>query len=121
MLARFGEVETEFGPGPHPAQAWLLRAHGAFAFASLLTLGALLPVHAKRAWRAAKNRRNGVFLLAIIAVQIVTGYLLYYADERWRARAEWLHLGLGLALPALLLAHILTGRRSVARGDDRRS
>lgn len=115
LLARFGQIEGEFGSTPHPAQAWLLRLHGASAFASLLTLGALLPLHVKRAWLAGKNRRTGVLVSGLVALQIVTGYALYYADDVLRDRAGLIHLALGLGLPAVLLIHILVGRRIVSR------
>jgi len=97
------------------AQAWLLRIHGAAAFASLIVLGALLPVHVKRAWRAVKNRRSGAVLLAFVATQVVTGYALYYADEGLRTLAGQIHFALGLTLPALLVIHIVIGRRITGR------
>ena len=110
LLAHFGQIEGEFGPAPHPAQAWLLRLHGAAAFASLLTLGALLPIHVKRAWRAAKNRRSGTALGSLVALQILTGYALYYAADALRDRAGQVHLALGLGLPVMLALHIVLGR-----------
>jgi len=43
----------------------------------------------------------------------VTGYGLYYAGgEMLRAWTSWIHLGIGLALPILLLVHIFLGRRT---------
>jgi len=115
LLDHFGRIEGEFGALPHPAQAWLLRIHGAAAFASLIVLGALLPVHVKRAWRAVKNRRSGAVLLAFVATQVVTGYALYYADEGLRTLAGQIHFALGLTLPALLVIHIVIGRRITGR------
>ena len=115
LLSRFGQIQGEFGASPHPAQAWLLRLHGAAAFASLLTLGALLPVHVKRAWHARKNRRTGALLGGLVALQIITGYALYYADDALRDRAGQIHFILGLGLPALLALHIVVGRRIISR------
>jgi heme A synthase len=111
LLQHFGQSPGDFGPTPHPAQAWLLRAHGASAFASLIVLGTLLPTHVKRAWRAHRNRLTGIVLLSLVGVQILTGYALYYADQDLRERAAQLHWLLGLGLPALLLLHIVIGRR----------
>lgn len=115
LLDHFGRIEGEFGPAPHPAQAWLLRVHGAAAFASLIVLGTLLPVHVKRAWRAAKNRRSGTVLLSLVALQVGTGYALYYADEGLRTLAGQIHFALGITLPVLLAAHIVIGRRITSR------
>ncbi len=111
LLHRFGQIEGDFGLEPHPAQAWLLRLHGAGAFATLIVLGTLLPIHVKTAWRARKNRRTGAIVLSLVAMQVITGYALYYADNPLRGVASLVHLVLGLALPAVLVAHIVVGRR----------
>jgi hypothetical protein len=43
---------------------------------------------------------------------VATGYGLYYfGDDRWRSVANWVHLILGFAAPALLGLHIWFGRR----------
>lgn len=119
VLHRWFQVAGEFGPSPHPAEHWLIRLHGAAAFATLVLLGSVLPLHVKRAWLAGRNRRSGGLMLLLNALLALTGYALYYAgDESFRAAASSAHLFLGLALPLLLVAHILRGRRSRAVVDD---
>ncbi len=112
VLDNFCQIQGEFDISPHPAQAWLLRFHGAAAMAALVVLGSLLPVHVLRAWRAKRNRRTGAGLLALLALQIATGYALYYADNPLREAAGQLHFFLGLSLPATLVLHIYCGRRT---------
>ena len=49
--------QTAFGPQPHPAVAWLLRAHGALAWCVTLVGGVVWQVHVRPAWRAVRRRR----------------------------------------------------------------
>lgn len=95
------------------AKTWALKIHGAAAMATLVLIGTILTTHVKFAWRAGRNRSNGVLFLSTLGVLTVTGYGLYYAgDERLRAWTSWIHLGVGLALPILLVVHILLGKRT---------
>ena len=75
-LHYFTRTENEFGASP--AQAWVLMIHGLFAAISLMLIGSLLPFHVKYAWRAHRNRINGIFFVAIVTLLIATGYGLYY-------------------------------------------
>lgn len=112
-LDRWGLRETEFGVEAHPAQPWILRLHGAAAMAGLVVLGVLLPLHVRRGWKADRNRTNGVILLVFCGVLVASGYLLYYAgSDRLRHGSAVLHDVAGLALPLLILAHVLLGRRT---------
>src|ERR1041385_6978378 len=52
---------------------WLLKLHGLGAMVFVLLLGTLLPGHVRRAWRARKNRRNGVFFLTAVRVLTLSG------------------------------------------------
>ena len=99
--------------GISPAQAWILMIHGLFAAMSLLVIGSLVPLHVKYAWRAHRNRGNGIFFIAIVTLLIASGYGLYYiGNERFRSWTSWIHLGIGLAFPFLLVLHIWRGRLS---------
>jgi hypothetical protein len=95
------------------AKAWAMKIHGAAAMAVLVLIGMLLNVHVRFAWRARRNHVNGSMFLGAFAVLTVTGYGLYYAGgERLRAWTSWIHLGVGLALPLLLILHIWLGKRT---------
>ena len=102
----------DFGPEVHPAEPWLLKAHGAAAMISLIVLGSLLIVHVKRGWQAKLNRGSGTILLSIFGILIVSGYALYYVgEERFRALASSIHLWVGLGFPVVLIVHIILGHR----------
>jgi len=102
------------------AKAWAMKIHGAAAMAVLLLIGMLLSAHVRFAWRACRNRANGSIFLSAFAVLTITGYGLYYAgSERLRAWTSWIHLAVGLALPILLLIHIVLGRRTRPSGPPR--
>jgi hypothetical protein len=95
------------------SKTWAMKIHGAAAMAILVLIGMLLTGHVKFAWRARRNRANGSVFLSAFAVLTITGYGLYYAGgERLRTWTSWIHLGVGLALPILLLIHIFLGRRT---------
>ena len=95
------------------AKSLALKIHGAAAMAILVLIGMLLTAHVRFAWRAGRNRINGSIFLGAFAILIITGYGLYYAGaENLRASASWIHLAVGLALPGLLLIHVLLGKRT---------
>lgn len=107
-------------PGDFEANAktWTMKIHGAAAMAILVLIGMLLTGHVRFAWRARRNRANGSIFLSAFAVLTVTGYGLYYlGGERVRAWTSWIHLAVGLALPILLLIHIVLGRRTRPSGQ----
>jgi hypothetical protein len=95
----------------------LLMVHGGAAMAILMLLGALVPVHGLRAWRAKKNRITGTAMASLNAALIVTAFGLYYlGSENLRPWLSTIHLAAGFALPVQLIAHIYFGRRrAVAR------
>jgi cation transport ATPase len=93
--------------------AYLLTLHGGAAMATLLLLGALIPLHVQRAWRSKRNRTTGVAMVTFNAALIATAFGLYYlGSEVVRAWISDLHIAAGVSLPVLFLAHILIGRRS---------
>ena len=109
----FVTTVTPWGQGPHPLEVWWLRLHGLAAMLTLVALGTLLLTHIRRAWLVSRNRLSGATLAAILAVLVATGYALYYfGGERTRPVISLVHWLLGLAVVALLLAHVALGRRS---------
>ena len=109
----------EFG-GRSAVEPWMMKLHGAAAMGILVILGTLLPNHVRFAWHARRNRPNGVLLIAVLVFLIASGYGLYYfGDEHLRSWTSWSHLALGLALPAVIVLHIWSGRRSAPRNTSR--
>jgi hypothetical protein len=101
------------------AESWqdiaadLLMLHGGAAMAALLLLGALGPLHVRRAWRSGRNRMTGPTMVAVNAALILTAFGLYYAgSDALRPWISDLHIAVGLALPVLLAIHVWLGRRS---------
>ena len=98
-------------------KSWSLKIHGASAMATLVLIGTVLSTHVRFAWRARRNRVNGLIFLGTFAALTVTGYGLYYfGGEKLRAWTSWIHLAIGLALPAILVAHIGLGRKTRPTG-----
>ena len=94
----------------------LIAVHGFAAVTFVFLFGTLLVTHVRRAWHARKNRWNGGFFLITAGLLTVSGYALYYlSDEKSRAANSQFHLWLGLVSPALLVWHILSGRKSIMR------
>ena len=102
----------EFGDLPHPGEPWSMRVHGGAAMLFLVMLGTLVRSHILHGWRLGRNRFSGITMIAIMVLLTLTGYGIYYAGgERIRPILSVLHWGIGVALPAALLWHILVGRR----------
>lgn len=108
------------GELPHPLEAWLIRVHGAAAFAALFTAGILAAGHIPHGWRMtaiaarhhprrAHQRRTGILLCSFGALAVASGYLLYYfAPEAVRPPLGWGHAAVGLLLALCVPFH---GRR----------
>ena len=93
--------------------AFLLSLHGGSAMVTLMLLGALGPMHVQRAWRAKKNRVTGIASVAIYGLLIATAFGLYYVgSEAFRPWISTIHIAFGLAVPAVVAAHIMVGRAS---------
>lgn len=100
------------GREPDRWQRWLLQGHGAFAFLTLIAIGALLPQHVRFGWTAHRNRTSGTIIGAVALILVLTAYGLYYAGEDLRAWCKWIHLAIGIGAGVALPIHIWLGRRS---------
>jgi hypothetical protein len=93
------------------ASATLLMIHGGAAMVTLMLLGALIPLHILRGWRAGKNLVTGSIVVALNAILVATAFALYYAgSEHVRPWSSNVHLASGLLLPFVLVIHIMRGR-----------
>jgi hypothetical protein len=52
-------VPGDFGPEHHPGEHWMLIAHAIGAYAFLLILGAMIPVHIPLGWHQRRNLKSG--------------------------------------------------------------
>ena len=92
--------------------AYLLMLHGGAAMATLMLLGALVPLHVQRAWRSRRNRTTGVAMMTFNVTLIATAFGLYYlGSEVIRPWISDLHIAGGVLLPVMFLAHLMIGRR----------
>jgi predicted lysophospholipase L1 biosynthesis ABC-type transport system permease subunit len=98
--------------------ASLLTIHGGAAMVPLVLLGALIPVHVMRAWRSRRNRVAGAAMVIANVLFIATAFGLYYAgSDIWRPWISDVHIAVGLIFPALMVIHVLTGRRRAPAAD----
>jgi hypothetical protein len=94
----------------------MLMLHGMTAMIALILIGAMIPLHVQRSWRAGKNRTSGAVMIGINAILVATAWGLYYAgSDLLRTFVADVHIIVGLALPALVIAHVVLGRRSRTR------
>lgn len=102
------------GAIPESLRTWKTRAlsfHGLLGALFLVLLGTFVPGHVNRAWRFRRNRVNGGLFLGILGVCSASGFGLYYlSGESVRVATSWIHIGVGLALPVLVVLHIRAGR-----------
>ncbi len=114
-LHYFASRTGEFGS--NPGESWMLTLHGGFAIATMIMLGTLLPVHARLAWNAQRNRPNGITLLTVFAILVLTGYGLYYiGNDHIRSWTSHIHIVVGVALPIFIVVHIWRGRMTRRQG-----
>ena len=110
-------AKDHFDPDPWQAiAADMLMVHGGTAMVTLIMLGALVPLHVRRAWRSGRNRLTGPTMVAANSILIVTAFGLYYAgSDALRHWTSDVHIVVGFALPAGLIVHVWLGRRSRPR------
>jgi hypothetical protein len=93
--------------------AYMLMVHGGAAMATLMLLGALVPLHLRHGWRMRRNRITGTLMAACNAALILTAFGLYYfGPDTLRSWTSGVHIGAGLFVPVLFCIHVFVGRRS---------
>ncbi|URD60721.1 hypothetical protein M8312_13225 [Sphingomonas sp. KRR8] len=119
MLDKFGQIEGEFGPEPHPALSWILTTHGVLAYVFVIACAMLITVHMRLGWYARRNRVSGLTLVVVSLLLTLSGLVLYYTTaEQLRGVASTAHWVIGLALPLALLVHQLRGKGQRRGGSD---
>ena len=110
LLHYFGQRQGAFGPEAHPAEPWMMKAHGLFLIPALLGIGGMFVAHIPKGWSHNHQRVAGIALGAVLLVLVGSGYLLYYVgDETARAWTSIAHWCVGLGLPAVFLWHYWNG------------
>jgi len=100
----------------------MLMLHGMTAMIALVLLGAVIALHVRHSWRAGRNRISGAVMAGANAVLVATACGLYYAgSDLLRTFVADVHIGVGIALPALVVTHVVLGRRSRMRASPERS
>ena len=111
LLHYYGQREGEFGLEMNPLEPWMMTLHGLFLVPALLGIGAMFVAHIPKGWNHREQRLAGIALCGLLAIIVITGYLLYYAGgESLREWSSLIHWGLGLLLPAIFIWHYLNGR-----------
>jgi len=106
---------SAFGESVSPLEPWSMKLHGGGAMLALFFVGSLLNNHIRRALRARRNRASGWAMIAMLGALALSGYGLYYiAGEESRPLWSTIHWIIGLGFAALLVLHVVMGRRSVA-------
>ncbi|KJV35690.1 hypothetical protein [Luteibacter yeojuensis] len=109
----FLQTMGPFGPRPSPWEPWWLRIHAAFGFMALWTFGMVWSAHIANGWAAGHRRWSGGFAFAVIAGLVITGYLTYYLiDDTWHEWVSLIHWVVGLALPVVVVTHVMRGRKA---------
>ena len=99
-----------------------LMLHGMTAMITLVVLGAVIALHVRHSWRAGKNRMSGAVMVGANAILVITAWGLYYAgSDPLRAFAADVHIAVGIAWPALVVGHVVLGRRTRKRAYPKRS
>ncbi len=90
-----------------------LVVHGVSAAFALLAIGAILPGHLRVAWIARRNRLSGLVMLAVMALLMLSGLMLYYGSEEWRDATVLTHWIVGGIVMAAFPLHLVLGRRDI--------
>lgn len=122
-------IDNTIGPGagalPHPAEAWLMKFHGAATLAATFALGSIAASHLPAGWRRTRSgcgrgqRASGIAMLALAALLVATGYALWYlVGEPWRAPLGWAHAALGFGAAIPVFVHRRARAASPSRGRE---
>jgi hypothetical protein len=88
---------------------WVL--HGCSSLVVLLLIGAAFPHHVLVTWKAKRNVRHGILVIAGLLVMLLTALGLLYGPEEWHDALHWSHSVLGLAVAVLFPLHVWRGRK----------
>ena len=101
---------------PSGSRVWIALAHALGAFATLIVMGALLPLHIRYGLRRRIHLKSGLILTSIFVGLPLTALGIYYfGDDAWSAWSSIVHLVLASAAVLALIAHVVLAKRLQAR------
>ncbi len=90
-------------------------AHATLSLLMAAIIGALWSIHMRAGWRRRKNHHSGLSLLIIMVLLGISAMGIYYfGDEQSSMLSSVTHMLMGIAIPVLLLVHVIHGRKSQA-------
>lgn len=111
VLETWVRVESDFGPEHHPAEHVVLIVHAIGAYAFLVILGAMIPVHIPLGWNQRRNLVTGITLVTVCGFLGLTALGLYYVgQDLLRSWTSLIHWAVGLAAFPAMLLHVTRGR-----------
>jgi hypothetical protein len=121
LLDQFIATRGPFGKTPHPLEQPLLLIHGITSVLSMYLLGWISARHVLRWWRGRSRRLSGGALAAMIALLVVSGFLLFFvSDDQWQHAAALIHEVLGLAVTVFAIQHWFLYKRRASWAKLRR-
>lgn len=114
LWAEYAYTAAEGGTEAYEIKHYAMIVHAAVALLFVFAAGTLLYTHMLAAWRQQRNRITGVIIAATALLLTVSGFGLWYAGgELLRNVSELTHWITGFAIPLVLLAHAIVGRRNI--------
>ncbi|BDU73032.1 hypothetical protein [Mesoterricola silvestris] len=116
-LKYFHQRAGDFGPEPYRLQAWSQHAHVFLGPLLVFTLGLVVRGHVAPALESGtrRGRRSGLWVAAILAPMILSGYgMQICVDPGWRAALAWVHGPSSLLFLAAYGFHLRGKRRRLA-------
>jgi hypothetical protein len=113
LLHYFGQRQGEFGPEMSPLEPLTMKLHGLVLIPALLGIGGMFVAHIPKGWGHERQRIAGIALCLVLAVLILSGYMLYYVGgEALRDWTSLIHWSIGIGLPAIFAWHYINGLRA---------
>ena len=95
---------------------WINGFHVFFGWLMIGFIGSLWTIHMRNHWRRKENRKSGLAFMVFWALIIVTSLLIYYASHETLSQySSIVHTILGLFVPIGLIAHRLSGKKSLKK------
>ncbi len=105
-VPRYADLYFDQDWSPIVSAGLLMKMHGAFALWITVLLGIIWQAHVRLRMHRPFNRPGGFTLAVILALLIISGYLLYYVGAReLREIASLAHTVLGVALLVIMVWH----------------